>query len=655
MFDFLRLVVGTVALFVLPGYALLALARRQLNLDWVEAFCMALGLSLVAVPLLLYATTLMGLVQGPGIVFGLLALCLPLIGWDWWSGGRSPSVTPSLRRSIVASENWVYLALALVFLFTLVARLWSIRGIEYPFWTDAYGHAVITQLVVDQGGVPTTYAPYAPIDDFTYHFGLHALAAWFHWITGLSVLQSMLIVGQILNVLVVPTTYIFAQRFFNSRVAGLVAALVVGLLSHMPAQFVNWGRYTQLDGQIILPVAAVLYLAALQTTSQATSQASGKGAGERAAIPYRLLLLTVIVFAGLFFAHYRIFIFGMFLVSILWAWAMVQPSAGQSHGRLLLETTLLVTLGLLLLAPWLWRLAMGFGGSYAGVVVSGYQEELHGYYYGFDPKELLEFGMFGYLWILAGAGALWGLWQRNKMVIVMLLWQLAVFGAANLHLLNFTPLYSNTIVIIALYLPLAALIGYLFQQLIGVITSKFVIHKGVRIGLVSASLLALVLLGINAVVGNTRLVAEDNVFVRDADIEAMHWVEQEIPEDALFYIAAIFWTPTVAHGLDGGYYLPLLAARQTIMPPQHYASDGTMELRNLVNQRLKDLVAAQAVMAEDVAPLYATLNNYGISHIYIGARKTQLDPGAFLAHPDLFVPLYNQAGVWIFQVQPVAQ
>jgi hypothetical protein len=639
MFDFVRLTAGAAAILLLPGYALLALARRQLDLDRVEAFCMAVGVSLAAVPLLLYATTLTGITQGPGVVLGLLALCAIVIAWDWWSGRqdqlqqvqvRSQATAQRKYQSRCTDQRWTYAALGIVFLFTLIGRLWSIHGIEYPLWTDAYGHAVVTQMVVDQGAIPTTYEPYAPIADFTYHFGFHALAAWVHWLTGEPVLYSLVILGQLLNVLVIPTTYLFTQRFFNSRVAGLTAAVVVGLLSHMPAQFVNWGRYTQLDGQMLLPVAALLYLAMLQAPARR----------------YRLLLLTAAAFAGLFFVHYRIFIFALLLAGLLWAWAMLQPQKEQTRGRLLLEATLLAGIGVLLLAPWLWRLAMGFGGNYASVAVSGFEEKQHGSYYGFDPKELLDFGMVGYLWALAALGAIWGIWQRNKMVLVLLLWIVSLFAGANLHLLNFTPLYSNTIVIIALYLPLAALIGYLFHELATVATNQFAITSAVRVGLTGGFMIGLVLLGIGAVVSNTRLVAHDNIFVRDADVQAMHWIKQDVPPDALFYIATSFWTPEVAHGLDGGYYLPLLAARQTIVPPQHYASDGTGEYRNLVNQRLYDLAAAQ-----DAPTLWATLNRYGITHIYIGARKTELDPEFFVAHPELFTQIYNHDGVWVFQVQ----
>lgn len=625
MIDFVRLTLGAVLLLFLPGAALLAVGRKQLQLDWVETLCMASGLSLAAVPLLLYATTLIGLRQGPLVVWALLAICAVVVMWDWRSAR-----TDATWRTLGQEQRWVYAALAIVLVFTLVSRLWVVRNVDFPSWTDSYGHAVIAQMVIDQGGVPTTYAPYAPITDFTYHFGVHALTAWYFWITGVPMLQGMVVLGQLLNVLVVPTTYLFATRLFDGRdtgrVAGLAATVVVALISHMPAQFVNWGRFTQLDGQMLLPIAVVLYLALLRSPAPR----------------YRVLGLTVAAFAGLFVAHYRVFLFGVMLAGLLWGGAMLTPPTGQSRGRLLRETSLVTLLGLLILAPWLWRLAQGFGGNFATQMV-GYEEQQFGTYYFFDPKELLNFGMHAYLWVLAVLGALWGLWRRKGMVLVLLLWMVAAFAGANLYFLNMTPLYSNTIFIIMLYLPLVALIGYLVQEVAAWGATRWAITPGLRQRLALG--VVLVLLGAYAVENNARMFAPENIFVREGDLQAVAWIEQEIPEDALFYIATAFWTPEVAHGLDGGYYLPLLAARQTIMPPQHYASDGSGDYRALINQRLRDLDAAQ-----DADALWRVLQQYAITHVYIGVRGTPLDPAFFAARPDLFVPLYEQAGVWIFQV-----
>src|SRR4029078_12670539 len=101
----------------------------------------------------------------------------------------------------------------------------------------------------------------------------------------------------------------------------------------MSAEFVNWGRYTQLDGQILLPVAMVLYLIVLRTLKP----------------DWRVLLLTALAFAGLFFSHYRIFIFGALFVLVLFAMAFVWPNQwGQKRGNLLLNSGLIAVAGLLI-------------------------------------------------------------------------------------------------------------------------------------------------------------------------------------------------------------------------------------------------------------------------------------------------------------------
>jgi hypothetical protein len=352
-----------------------------------------------------------------------------------------------------------------------------------------------------------------------------------------------------------------------------------------------------------------------------------------------------LTFVGLFFAHYRVFVFGVLLAATLWLWAMWRPHPPQSRARLLGETVVVMLLGLLLLTPWLWRLAQGFGGSFATTMVSGYEQEQYGAYYGFDPKELVNFGMYAPLWGAALGAALWGVWRRNGVVIVMLAWVAGCFTGANLHYLNFTPLYSNTIVILALYLPLAVLIGYGAGEVLTWIVARWPQSNRAQRALVVGWLLLILLLGGYALQRDARLVERENVFVRAGDLAAMTWVEREIPTDALFFIATTFWTPEVAHGLDGGYFLPLLAGRQTIMPPQHYASDGSAEYRVFINERLRALHAAR-----DVDALWAAMQLYGITHLYIGVRPSGLDPAYFAGRPDLFLPLYAVEGVTIFQV-----
>ena len=101
-------------------------------------------------------------------------------------------------------------------------------------------------------------APYVDLDQFTYHFGFHSTAAALHWITGLPAPTATLWTGQLLNGLACLVLYPLVFRMTGSRWASVWAVLLTGLLSPLPMKMVNWGRYTQLAGMVILPSAGWL-------------------------------------------------------------------------------------------------------------------------------------------------------------------------------------------------------------------------------------------------------------------------------------------------------------------------------------------------------------------------------------------------------------
>ena len=212
-----------------------------------------------------------------------------------------------------------------VFGLTLASRLQAVAGLEIPLWWDSVHHTAIVQLMLDNGGIFSSWEPYYPLSTFTYHFGFHATAAGLAWLSGLAAPAAVLLLGQVLNACSVPVAYLLAERLTGRAWAGVVAALVTGLVSLMPAYYVNWGRYTQLAGQIILPVAAVL-----------TVEAVERGG-------WRRLLTAAVLAAGLALTHYRVAVFyGAFVV----AFALVRAyQRRQTRALLWIEARRLAALG----------------------------------------------------------------------------------------------------------------------------------------------------------------------------------------------------------------------------------------------------------------------------------------------------------------------
>ncbi|MDQ2807667.1 MAG: hypothetical protein M3Z04_12285, partial [Chloroflexota bacterium] len=175
-------------------------------------------------------------------------------------------MTGSPQSAIRNPQSAIYALLLVALLgITLGSRWATIRDLVAGMGLDAYHHTLVTQLILDRGGVPRDYAPYAPLASFTYHFGFHAFAAALGRLApaGWPVAQLMPLAGQLATALPVLTLALFGARVLGNRWLGLVAGGLAGTVAIFPAFYVNWSRYTQGLGLALLPVAWVLVLDAL--------------------------------------------------------------------------------------------------------------------------------------------------------------------------------------------------------------------------------------------------------------------------------------------------------------------------------------------------------------------------------------------------------
>lgn len=624
-----RIVLAGIAVFFCPGYALLVVLKRQKDLALIEMLCVAGGLSIVVVPLMLYATTYLGIELVPWQVMVALSIAGAICLWD---GQRRFSYWRSQRGQRPRETDLVYPLLGMVCTMTLFARIWMVRDIDYPLWTDSYHHTVITQLISDVGKIPSSYRPYAPVDQFTYHFGFHTLSAWFHQLSGVAVPRSVVLTGQLVNTLAVPGSYLLTQRLFGNRPASLISSMVVGLVSHMPAFFVNWGRYTQLSGQVALPVLMVLTMDSLDQATDRT----------------RTILLGGIGATGLFLVHIRVFLFYLLFCGLLFLFrlfsALRQHDSNQVQ-QLLIRGLALGGVTLVIAAPWLRRFLGGFGSTVAQELTGGYRSGQYGTYFRWRAQDILDYGLRTPLLILAIVGCLLGTVNGEVSTWLLVTWLLTLFGMANLHRVCIVPLFTNLIISKILYLPGVSLIGYLGGELIKLMTNQIRQRRFFARSLRPIAVAGTALICVGGVGYTANLIRPQNGFVRQADLDAMKWIEQSMPEDALFHISACFWTPGVAHGLDAGYWIPFLAGRKTTIPPEIYASDASATYVEFINQRVRDLLEPNT--AEQ---LWQMMIQYDVTHVYIGSRPSNLRADLFLADHARFRPVYSEDDVWVFQV-----
>ena len=615
-------------LYLLPGWALLVLLwPRIIPLAWAEETAISAALSLAVYPLLFLWTNLVGLRLGKVYVALPIALSCAMLVWraqEW-----RPAQWLAALRAWLRSENvWPDVALLGVAALIFGVRFWVIRNLDMPLWGDSYQHTMIAQLLVDHGGLFDAWQPYADLQTFTYHFGFHTAVAVFHWLTRLALPQATLWSGQILNGLAALALYPLGTRLGGNRWAGVGAVLLAGLLSPMPMFYVNWGRYTQLAGQIIMPGAVCAVWVLLETPAP----------------NWRLMTLCWIAFAGLALTHYRVFVFAALFLPAFFLLEVKRETV-----RALVTKMLWLAGGAgVLFLPWL---AHTFAGKLTQISAQQLTTPVQA-----TPAWVQQYNSIGnlftylppLLWLLLPISIGWGLWRRQKGIALLGLWWFFLLVAANPQWFRLPGegTISNFAVFIAAYIPVGVMEGAALGRLIG--------ERDRRTAVALGLFLAMAAVG---VWGARQRLADLNVsaaaLATRPDVRAAAWIQANTPETARFLTNASFANDnTVVVGTDGGWWLPLLARRAVTVPPLNYESEQGPQPDYLM--WVNALHAAISARGVNDSEVLAELHARGVTHVYLGQRHNAasgswLDPQQLLLSPH-FQLVYHQDRVWIFAI-----
>ncbi|HET9494059.1 MAG TPA: DUF6541 family protein [Chloroflexia bacterium] len=664
--DTLLHVLIAVAVLVLPGTAVYRLARlflaREPDDEPLLGWIAGTGLSIALWPLFLLYLTL----AGGGISWWLIWIVLAASAVVIALAGRFlPSSAPAAEGRPIA----VMLVLAVVTLGALAFRLWDIQGISVPMFGDSLHHTLITRMILEGGEVPSGYQPYAPVDTFTYHFGFHTLAAVLGIAGGLDAPGAVLVMGQVLITAAVPAAYFMNRLLFSSRLAGLGAAIIVGFVSIMPAYYVNWGRYTQLAGHVLVAIAIGL-------TAHLMSRGFKRGD----------LALVAICVGGLVVVHYRVLIFyGLFGLA-LGAWQLISRRyapgdlfAGWARGLAA------VVIGLIVAGAWIINLSVNYFPVLAGRLRSVTPDYLAQYnnpdtvrvFAGLLLPSLALVGLaLGIVNLIAGRGRVLLTTapeiepRPGDMAITLAIWSALLVGS----LFVVPGAIGGYAVAISIYIPLAALGGYGVGQGLGWIQERTGLPEGVPASLMLA-------LGLGAMLFMGTWHVSDPAqfqYVQESDRRAFEWVRANTPPDSRFLISSEFsYLGRNVTGTDGGMWLPILAGRITSLPvlsawvehspfPDFFPDtrrlaaytqpwDPLRELDASFQEYLVDLgiIPTPAGMSDEV--VLELMRKLGITHVYSGAQEgkslSRLDVEAMRADPVHYELVYFDGGVYIFRVE----
>lgn len=634
---------GVLVLF-LPGIAWQALLWDP-EQDTIERLAEAIGISISITALLALLTFILNWRLSSIILIVFYLILVPpaiwaLRHWQLMSRSGEETISPSnvehrfkvtqiKSASIRYFFSWDklrYLILALIFISVLVWRFYQIRGVVLPLWVDSIHHVQIVGLILENGGLPSTFEPYMPVP-FYYHYAFHGLAAVYAFLARSSPQDAVLYLGQVLNAAIVLAVYRLGKALWGDWRRATLSALLVAFVTQMPAYYVTWGRYTLLIGMLLLPLAMALALDIIN-----------KGARFS-----RLITLSVVT-AGVLLSHYYAgLLLALFLI-ILGAQS-VNGDIKQKHfskWNSWLPLLLASIAGFLLASPWLfrmWRFAQ------AGVKFVAIQPTI-------EAVDRLYFpDYFNYLWRLLGP-------DRNHVLLFLALpgliislfhhrtrsigvWTI-ILGILSLPVGVYLTPFRPDHAVIVLFLPTAIMVAELFISAID--WSPIEKVSSLKTTLVLVIFSALVLWGIW---GTRSVVNSATVLATQADLEAINWIKNNLPQEARFLINDTHWQYGSYRGVDGGWWITPLSGRMTSLP-NVLSAMGDGEYVNQVNQS-----AAKVSQIEGCTPEFWDLvGEGGLTHIYLNQSRGTILPHHFdnCSGVDL---IYEANGIYIFRIEDI--
>jgi hypothetical protein len=584
--DIFRIITASIVVLLVPGAW--AIWITPLGEDPIEQLAHIIGTSIVSIALCALFFFYLNIQINAFWLILSLGILLLVFGIGYI---RSRSFTKPILLTLIA----------LLFISLLVFwRLYQARMLVLPAWVDSPHHTLIVKKILETGGLPQDLSPYIQIP-FNYHFAFHVSAALFSILSGLPPEQAILIFGQILNAAICLSIYCLAKAIWHDWRRALIAALLVGFFSQMPAFYLSWGRYTLLTGLILLPLALARII---EINAKRDS---------RALLVFHLALYT----AGIFLSHYFVgFLLTLFILSISMEWVVARIRSSSLHSDTMKLVLAGFGAGLLLSAPWLYRVICCSNG------LLNLKDLLAG-------ENLLSGGWatnLTYLWQLAGPErgylllilALFGTFLsiQSKQARPLFIWSILLGLGCIPH--PFRPgFFRPDHFIIVIFLP-ATIYASNFLAHLADALKKY--HKFKWF----SSLFLCLLVGVLCAWGiyETRHIVNPRTILSSReDIQAIDWINENTPEDARFFINTTYWQEGLYRGVDGGIWILPLTGRSTIIPPITYAL-GDDEFRERINQ----LAEKASRITGCSSDLWELIESEGITYIYIKMGVGSLQP-----------------------------
>lgn len=626
-------IVGTILLMLLlPGWVLMSINQYWKRWDTLQRWFLALSLGVATYPVIYYLTRTIfpGVRIGFWKIISLLIISCIVILWQFGKYYREQfRIAP--------------LDLCTVGLLILILLIRFIIADKHPYLAgdDSLHHTLLTEITSRTGILPQTLKPYfdTPLDH--YHLGLYSLTAPLRLLTGIRSDQALLWMSQFLNGIAGIGTYLILSKLVTKK-AAIGGLALIGLFSVFPNFYVNWGRFTQLSGQVVLLPAAIMYWEHLEELKQ---QNTGQKKRE---FDWAAVFLIAFIVGATCFLHFRVAVLLLpLLISIAFIVVINKDTNKSQYTRCLLHSFVILFIVFLVISP---ALIPGLKAYIATRTPYDVSEQFSNeklsdlwYYSKGDSttNQLSENSK--WLYLVCFTGILLSLFDAKvkSLGIIMLIWLLTFLATMYIYLtnINLITTMNRTAILLALYMPMSIGFG-LFVHFIEKLEPER--YFGNRLLLI----IPLILCVYWATEARINEYWAEQEYMTDADFDAMLWIKTQTPADAVFAANTGFLGKTQPFGTDAGYWIPYYADR----------ASTTLTLLSSLNETEDSMNIERA---RKVSELYSNpdsiseLCRLGVDYLY-SATKPPVNFQDFPIEQILAQPgtklIYEEQGVQIVRL-----
>lgn len=525
------------------------------------------------------------------------------------------------RLKFVYPDTWKIILIVALGCSVLI-NTYALRHMVVGLGSDSNHHTLITQLIIWNRGLPNNYSPaYPEIITFNYHFGFHALAAILSLLSDWEPRLIVLILAPLLISFSGLAAANFAWRVFRSTISMSITGTIPSLVAVFPAAMLEWGRYPQTLGLIILSVFLSEYISLKENTTSKKN----------------LLFLSLLA-GGLSLTHYRVTIMGIVAVLL---WEIFNLRIGfhfiKNRWFYIIGIPLI---GLIFVWPWFLQVYLN---QFVGYPVQ----------YSTPGDSFFSIGRLGKTAIeypsnelLISAFLLCGLWaiiKRDQVGYWIFSWLIGLLLVSQLMKgLQYT--YVDPVTIISSsYLPVSLMIGWGINHLEKTVPAK-------RITPLFQGVFLVCFLG-GAYHMNGLLDVPAAAYVKPEDLKAAEWIKTNTPEDSCFVVNTyrFEFSTNFIIGSDAGGWLPVLAQRCVVV----YPMTSNIERFNHPNA-LDKVVMIHNLECRIASPnAIEVLRKFGIKYVYVGQGRTSkcLIDSTALLRSGLFEKVYSRDYIEIFKIK----